>query len=47
MLFRSLFHYNRYVSATVSASVSSGHTIADGIREMRRIGGEVLDPSFR
>ena len=43
----SLFHYNRYVSATVSASVSSGHTIADGIREMRRIGGEVLDPSFR
>jgi multidrug efflux pump subunit AcrB len=42
----SLFHYNRYVSATVNASLAPGRTIAEGVAEMRRIGKQVLDDSF-
>jgi multidrug efflux pump len=43
----SLFHYNRYVSATVSAGLAPGYTVGDGIAEMRRIHDQVLDDSFR
>jgi multidrug efflux pump len=50
MSFRSsppqLFRYNRYVSATVSASMAKGYTIGDGIKEMDKIASEVLDESF-
>jgi multidrug efflux pump len=41
-----LFRYNRYVSATVSASLVEGNTVGDGIDEMDRIASEVLDSSF-
>ncbi|MBL0128855.1 MAG: efflux RND transporter permease subunit [Flavobacteriales bacterium] len=41
-----LFRYNRYVSATVSASTVDGKTIGDGIAAMDRIAGEVLDDRF-
>jgi len=41
-----LFHYNRYMSATVSAGLASGNTIGDGINEMKRISAKVLDDSF-
>jgi multidrug efflux pump len=41
-----LFHYNRYQSATISASPAPGKTIGDGIIEMKRIGDKVLDDSF-
>ncbi len=41
-----LYRYNRYVSATVSASMTEGHTIGDGIEAMDRIAGQVLDESF-
>ena len=41
-----LFRYNRYVSATVSASTVDGKTIGDGIEAMDRIADEVLDDSF-
>lgn len=41
-----LFRYNRYVSATVSASTVDGKTIGDGIAAMDRIADEVLDDSF-
>jgi len=41
-----LFRYNRYVSATVSASTVDGKTIGDGIGAMDRIADEVLDDSF-
>jgi multidrug efflux pump len=41
-----LYHYNRYMSATVSASMEKGFTIGDGIKEMDKIAGEVLDESF-
>lgn len=41
-----LYRYNRYVSATVSASPAEGETIGSGIDEMDRIASEVLDESF-
>lgn len=41
-----LFRYNRYVSATVSASPIPGKTIGDGINEMDKIAEQVLDHSF-
>ncbi|GAB2702694.1 efflux RND transporter permease subunit [Mucilaginibacter koreensis] len=42
----SIFHFNRYKSATVQAGLSPGHTIGDGIAEMDRIAKKLLDPSF-
>ncbi len=41
-----LYHYNRYQSATVSAGLAQGKTIADGINEMNKIAKQVLDDSF-
>jgi multidrug efflux pump len=41
-----LYRFNRYVSATVSASLSPGRTIGDGIKAMDRIAAKVLDESF-
>ncbi len=42
----SLFHFNRYKSATVSASLNEGKTIGDGVDAMQRIADKVLDESF-
>jgi multidrug efflux pump len=42
----SIFHFNRYKSATVQAGLSPGYTIGDGIAEMDRIAKKLLDPSF-
>lgn len=41
-----LFRYNRFVSATVSASLSPGTKLGDGLEAMDRISGEVLDDSY-
>lgn len=41
-----LYHFNRYKSATVSASLAPGKTMGDGITEMRRIGDKLLDETF-
>lgn len=41
-----LYRYNRFVAATVSAGLSRGNTIADGIEEMDRIAASVLDDTF-
>ncbi|MCX6825737.1 MAG: efflux RND transporter permease subunit, partial [candidate division Zixibacteria bacterium] len=41
-----LYRYNRYVSATVSASPAAGYTLGDGIDEMGKISADVLDESF-
>ncbi len=41
-----LYHYNRYVSATVSASTAKGYTLGDGIKEMDKIASTTLDESF-
>ena len=41
-----LFRFNRYVSATFSASLAPGKTIGDGIDAMDKIAKQVLDESF-
>ncbi len=41
-----LYKYNRYESATVSAGLAPGKTIADGINEMHRIAKDNLDETF-
>lgn len=41
-----LYRYNRYVSATFSASLVPGKTIGDGIKAMDKIADKVLDDSF-
>ncbi|MFA7288023.1 MAG: efflux RND transporter permease subunit [Melioribacteraceae bacterium] len=41
-----LYRFNRYVSATVSASLAPGKTIGDGITEMDKIAKKVLDEKF-
>lgn len=43
----TLYHYNRFRSATVSASLAEGKTIGDGVKAMRAIGNELLDESFQ
>ena len=41
-----LYHNNRYMSATVSAGLSPGKSISDGIDAMNEIKAKVLDDSF-
>ncbi len=43
----TLYHYNRFKSATVSASLAEGKTIGDGIAAMKAIAAKTLDPSFQ
>lgn len=42
----TLYHFNRFKSATISASLAPGHTIGDGIKAMQAIGDRLLDPTF-
>ncbi|CAN5888313.1 efflux RND transporter permease subunit [soil metagenome] len=42
----SLFHYNRYKSATISASLAPGRTLGEGIEAMQKIAAEQLDETF-
>lgn len=42
-----LYRYNRFVSATVSASLAPGFTVGDGITRMESIADEVLPESFQ
>ena len=42
-----LYRYNRFVSATISAGLSEGCTIGQGLDEMDRIAAETLDDTFR
>lgn len=41
-----LYHYNRYMSATVSAGLAPGKTIGDGISAMKKIADKKLDDRF-
>jgi multidrug efflux pump len=43
----TLYHYNRYKAATVSASLAQGKTLGEGIEAMERIAKKVLDDSFQ
>lgn len=42
-----LYHYNRFVSATISTGLAKGVTIGEGLTEMDKIAQETLDDSFR
>ncbi len=42
----SLFHYNRYRSASISAGLAPGKTIGDGVKAMEEIAAKLLDDSF-
>ena len=42
----SLYHYNRYKSATLSATPVAGKTIGDGIETMKKIAAAELDDTF-
>ena len=43
----TLYHFNRFRSATISAGLAEGKTIGDGINEIKAISDSVLDESFR
>lgn len=43
----TLYHYNRYKSATISASLSEGNTVGDGIKAMQAISAKLLDESYQ
>ncbi|MEO8820186.1 MAG: efflux RND transporter permease subunit [Ginsengibacter sp.] len=42
----TIYHFNRYKSATISAGLAPGQTVGDGIKEMDRIAKKLLDDSF-
>jgi multidrug efflux pump subunit AcrB len=42
----TLYHYNRYKSATISATLAQGKTLGEGIAAMRKIAKNTLDQSF-
>ncbi len=43
----TLYNYNRYKAATISASLAEGKTIGDGIKAMEEIGKRLLDESYQ
>ena len=43
----TLFHFNRYKSATISASLAEGKTIGDGIKSMQSITTKLLDETYQ
>jgi len=43
----SLYRFNRYVSATVSATMATGYTLGDGIDAMNVIAKQVLDDTYK
>lgn len=43
----TLYHYNRFKAATISASLAEGKTIGDGVKAMRAIADKLLDESFQ
>ena len=42
-----LYHYNRFLSATISCGLAKGKTIGQGLEEMDRIAAKVLPDDFR
>jgi len=43
----TLYHFNRYKAATISASLAEGKTIGDGITAMQAIANRVLDQTVQ
>jgi multidrug efflux pump len=42
----TLYHFNRYKSATISAGLANGRTLGEGIKAMQDIGAKLLDESY-
>jgi multidrug efflux pump len=42
----TLYHFNRYKSATISAGLANGQTLGEGIRAMEDIASRLLDDTF-
>ncbi|MCI0750566.1 MAG: efflux RND transporter permease subunit [Flammeovirgaceae bacterium] len=42
----TLYHFNRFKSATISAGLAPGKTVGDGIEAMEEIKGQLLDDTF-
>ena len=42
----TIYHFNRYKSATISSGLQPGKTIGDGIAEMEKITKDMLDETF-
>ena len=42
----TIYHFNRFKSATVSSGLAPGKTVGDGIEEMNRIAKQLLDETF-
>ena len=42
----TIYHFNRYKSATISANLAPGKTIGDGIKVMQEISKKLLDDSY-
>jgi hydrophobe/amphiphile efflux-1 (HAE1) family protein len=43
----TLYHFNRYKAATISASLADGKTIGEGVKAMQGISDKLLDESFQ
>ena len=43
----TLYHFNRYKAATISASLADGKTVGDGVKAMQAIGKRLLDESYQ
>ena len=43
----TLYHFNRYKAATISASLAEGKTIGDGIKAMQAISDKLLDETYQ
>jgi len=43
----AIYSYNRYISATISAGLTQGATLGDGIRELNRISKEILPSNIK
>jgi multidrug efflux pump len=42
----TIYHFNRYKSATISSGLAPGKTVGDGIKAMQEIANKLLDESF-
>jgi multidrug efflux pump len=42
----SIFHFNRYKSATISANLAPGKTVGDGIEALNQVKAKVLDDTY-
>jgi HAE1 family hydrophobic/amphiphilic exporter-1/multidrug efflux pump len=43
----SLYHFNRYKAATISAALADGKKVGDGVKAMQAIANKLLDNSFQ